>query len=211
MGRVPGYLGDTDYWFGLAGSQFGSRGSRRRRRRRAEQQQQMQEQMQKMRQLPARRPPEAALLRQQQQQSGFGKNLRLPPRPARTPPPKPKIPTLTPPFQAKAAAMPPPVATEVFSTASPVEMQPEPAAGDGAEYTPSSGGEESLTPEQMEEQRATQAATVAEELAGKYPKRKAKVFPKVEAVASFPQEPILPKRKGLFGPLLDALFGPPPS
>lgn len=88
--------------------------------------------------------------------------------------------------------------------------------GGGGDYTPSSGGEASMTPEEMEEQRSIEAERVAAELAAKFPGKtitQAEIQAEVET--RLPQAPVFPSqrqgpaRQGFFGKVLDALFGPP--
>jgi len=185
---VPGYLGNTNYWFGLAG--FGrtrriftpkqiAEGAERERRRQKSQA----ERRQRSRDMVAKK----AALRAKQQAAR--QTAKIPPKPTAPPLITPKAPIAA----------------------------PSPAAGNsgGAEEmmmdsggSPPSEGAPAPTVEEMLEDRSAKAEAIAEEFAAKQIGRK-RVYPRVEPESEWPQEPILPQRPGFIGRIIDVIFGPP--
>jgi hypothetical protein len=89
------------------------------------------------------------------------------------------------------------------------------SGGGGGGYTPPSGGKAAPTAEELLAEREVKAITVAEQLAAQYqgkPRPKMGPSPTLPQESSLPQESVFErKRPGIFGPILDALFGPPPA
>ena len=212
--RVPGYLGNTNYWFGNAGL-----GSSRREKRNLRRQQQ-QEMLQLKRQQQAVKAKQQAVKAKQRQAS-------------RPPTPRPVVPpTITPKAAPPAAASRSMMTPRAMTPGGPPSIADEQAlmaelesltggadtGGDGMMMDTGGGGgggpppgTPALTVEELILQREEMAAKVAADLAEQY---KGKPVPQSvldSAMAKLPPMPIpIPKRPGFIGVIMDAIFGPPP-
>ena len=199
---VPGYLGNTNYWFGLAG--FGrtrriftpkqiAESAKREKKMREQQEKRRQKSREVVAKKAARRAKQQAALRAKQQ------TAKIPPKPTAPPLITPKAPVAD-----EMALM------EELRAMESGGASPEMDTGGGESIAPSGEAAPAPTVEEMLEDRSAKAEVIAEEFAAKQIGRK-RVYPRVEAESEseWPEEPILPQRPGFIGRIIDVIFGPP--
>jgi hypothetical protein len=209
--RVPGYLGNTHYWFGNVGlgaskrtrtPQRIARDAERERKRQERDAQRAQQKAAKQARVVLARAKRAAKKQKQ-------------PSPKRSGP----SPLITPKAMAPKAMVEEQMLMQELEQmdvgGGPAPMMDSGGGGGGGSYTPSSGGKAAPTAEDLLAEREEKAITVAEQLAAQYqgkprPKIEPMLTPGPSLPQALPQESAFKrKRPGIFGPILDVLFGPP--